>query len=176
MPPATRSECPDLDGQDSDPVRTALAQPGPMLLAAHAGVHPVAEPVQPQRARLADAGRSTSYQYGFHEHCMIGPRLLGKKPSEPAARPADASCSSSGQHSRPDARPGREARGQPRRWRHGGEQISLSARGSTATPADHVAPPQSGGSASAARIERLSRCVTRLGRHQNDRSPDLDTY
>jgi hypothetical protein len=41
-----------------------------VLLAAHADVHTVAEPVQAQRARLADTGRRTSYQHRFHHHIM----------------------------------------------------------------------------------------------------------
>lgn len=52
------------------PVRAALPQPVRVLLAAHAGVHTVAEPAQAQRARLAATGRRTSYQHRFHHHSM----------------------------------------------------------------------------------------------------------
>ena len=57
-----------------DPVRAPLAQPVRVLLAAHAGVHPMPEPIQAQRARLADAGRSTGYQDRFHTHSMTAAR------------------------------------------------------------------------------------------------------
>src|SRR5260370_22938808 len=54
-----------------DPVRAALPQPLRVLLAARAGVHPVTQPVRAQRAGLADAGRSTSYQECLHQHSII---------------------------------------------------------------------------------------------------------
>jgi len=44
------------------PFRAALPQPASVIFAAHSGVHPMAEPVQAQRACLPDASRSTGHQ------------------------------------------------------------------------------------------------------------------